>query len=90
MNDLLSRLRTASIVVANLPKLPGYNDSVLNIDDSEAVEIALTIDDAVAALMGFVCIGVIDSEGDIYPAPPEAGTQVFIKTPNVELRGAPK
>ena len=30
----------------------------------------------------FQCIGVIDSEGDIYPGQPEAGTQIFVKTPN--------
>ena len=37
----------------------------------------------------FRCIGVIDSEGGIYPEPPEAGTQVFVETPNAELRGRP-
>jgi len=27
----------------------------------------------------FECIGVIDSEGDIYPNAPESGTQIFVK-----------
>ena len=27
----------------------------------------------------FKCIGVIDAEGNIYPEPPEAGTQIFVK-----------
>jgi len=27
----------------------------------------------------FTCIGVIDANGDIYPEPPPAGTQIFIK-----------
>lgn len=36
---------------------------------------------------GFKCIGVIDSEGDIYPEPPEAGTQVFVEVPNAEING---
>ena len=34
---------------------------------------------------GFKCIGVIDSEGDIYPEPPEAGTQVFVEVPNAKV-----
>ena len=28
----------------------------------------------------FKCIGVIDSEGGIYPEPPESGTHVFVVT----------
>ena len=38
-------------------------------------------------LTSFQCIGVIDYEGYIYPEPPEAGTQVFVETPNAELTG---
>lgn len=37
----------------------------------------------------YVSIGVIDANGDIYPGPVEPGTQIFILTPNAELRGRP-
>lgn len=36
----------------------------------------------------FKCVGVIDSEGGIYPGPLEPGTQVFVEWPNAVLRGA--
>lgn len=50
MKELLSRLRTAAIVMENLPEQPGYNGSVLTIDDTEAEKIANAIDAGVAEI----------------------------------------
>lgn len=50
MKELLSRLRTAAIVMENLPEQPGYNGSVLTIDNTEAGEIVTAINAAVVAL----------------------------------------
>ena len=50
MKELISRLRTASVVMGNLPEQPGYNGSVLTIDDTEAGEIEKAIDAAAIAL----------------------------------------
>lgn len=36
---------------------------------------------------GFKRIGIIDSEGSIYPEPPEPGTQVFVETHNEKVKG---
>jgi len=43
----------------------------------EHVQKAIQSDEA------FRCVGVIDSDGWIYPEPPEAGTQIFVKVSNV-------
>lgn len=48
--DLIGELRTAAIVMENLPQLPGYNGSILTIDDNEALKIAMVISQAVAEL----------------------------------------
>lgn len=50
MKELISRLSVASVVIGNLPQLPGYNGSVLTIDDTEAATIEKTIDDALELL----------------------------------------
>lgn len=50
MSELLSRMRTAAIVVGNLPEEPGYNGSRLRIDDEEAAEIAKAIDAGVTEI----------------------------------------
>lgn len=39
----LGELRTAAIVVRNLPEMPGYNGSLLAIDDVEAARIEKSI-----------------------------------------------
>ena len=44
MPELLSRMRTAAIVIGNLSEEPGYNGSRLVIDDTEADEIEKAID----------------------------------------------
>jgi len=49
-DELRQKLRTASVVLGGLPELPGYNGSILQIDDAEAARIAKDIDDVVAAL----------------------------------------
>lgn len=79
MRDLINRTRTLAIVMMNLPGRRGYNGSRLEIDDVEATEVARTLIDAGDALEAFQCIGVIDSNGDIYPGQPEPGTRVFVK-----------
>jgi hypothetical protein len=50
MNELLSRLRQASCVIGGLPEMPGYNGSILMIDDVEAAEIVRAIDEAISKL----------------------------------------
>jgi len=37
---LLSKVRVAACVIENLPELPGYNGSILTIDDTEAARIS--------------------------------------------------
>lgn len=39
-NELASKLTTAAVIIGNLPELPGYNGSILTIDDTEAERIA--------------------------------------------------
>lgn len=43
MKELISKLRTCAIVIENLPEIPGYNGSLLQIDDTEAETIAKDI-----------------------------------------------
>lgn len=43
MKELISKLRTCAMVIENLPELPGYNGSILQIDDTEAESIAKDI-----------------------------------------------
>ena len=54
MKELVSRLRTASVVMGLLPEYPGYNGSAFVIDDIEAKEIAAAIADAVVALEAII------------------------------------
>jgi len=68
MKELISRLRTASVVIGNLPEQPGYNGSVLVIDDIEAAEIEKAIDAAVAALEELTTRGNSDVQHDARPA----------------------
>jgi hypothetical protein len=49
-NVLIRRLRIAAVVMENLPEYPGYNGSMLTIDDNEAVEIANALDASADAL----------------------------------------
>src|SRR6266404_931156 len=44
--EIKAALCTAEIVMNNLPERPGYNGSVLSIDDVEASDIANTISEA--------------------------------------------
>jgi hypothetical protein len=50
LKELLSKLRVASSVLEYLPALPGYNGSILTIDDTEAARIAKDLDEVVDAL----------------------------------------
>ncbi|GEM_PF-4140310 len=47
---LLTELRCASILMENLPKLPGYSGSILMIDATEAKNIEKVIDEAIEAI----------------------------------------
>jgi hypothetical protein len=47
---LIRRLAVASAIIGNLPEIPGYNGSVLAIDDTEADRIAADLDEICAAL----------------------------------------
>jgi hypothetical protein len=51
--QLISRLRVAATVMENLPEIPGYNGSIVRIDDVEAEEIAKTLNDAADELGKF-------------------------------------
>ncbi len=42
----LRKLTVASVIIGNLPELPGYNGSVLTIDDTEAAMIVADLDEA--------------------------------------------
>lgn len=46
----LSDLRTASVVIRNLPETPGYNGSLCTIDDVEAERIAKAIDAGISTI----------------------------------------
>jgi len=48
--DLDARLSSSAIVIGNLPELPGYNGSILQIDDAEAARVAMDIDEAAQAI----------------------------------------
>ena len=48
--DIVKRLTSTSVVIGNLPKLPGYNGSVLTIDDEEAARCAADIDAGIAEI----------------------------------------
>ena len=50
LKELLSSLRQASCVIGGLTELPGYNGSILMIDDIEAEKIVKAIDEAVSKL----------------------------------------
>lgn len=50
MTNLVNRLNVAAIVMGNLPEKPGFNGSVLLIDDAEVATIAKVLEDAAAAL----------------------------------------
>lgn len=50
MNTVISRLRTAAAIIRCLPELPGYNGSLLTIDDEEAARIEADISDCVSEL----------------------------------------
>lgn len=43
MKEILSELCSAQIIMENLPESPGYNGSVLSIDDTETNRIAAAI-----------------------------------------------
>jgi len=50
-DDILKRLAGASCVIGNAPALPGYNGSVLTIDDEEATRCAADIDAGIAEIV---------------------------------------
>jgi len=50
MEDIVRRLASTSVVIGNLPELPGYNGSVLAIDDEEAARCVADIDAGVAEI----------------------------------------
>lgn len=78
ISELIRDLRHAASIVGSLPERPGYNGSILSIDDLDAELVEQTLDRAVEMLLKLICIGVINSIGDIYPQPPVAGTKIFI------------
>lgn len=47
LSELIQKLHVSSIVIRNLPEMPGYNGSMLTIGDTEANEISNSIDAAV-------------------------------------------
>ena len=61
------------------------------VHESELFKYIDTLRDLLAAervkskTSGYTCIGVIDSNGDIYPESPGAGTQIFIIGDDKEL-----
>ncbi len=44
LKELISKLSVASSIIGNLPELPGYNGSILTIDDIEAENIEESLD----------------------------------------------
>ena len=50
IEDALKAVCGSSAIISNLPENPGYNGSVLLIDDEEAERIAKDLDDASAAM----------------------------------------
>ena len=50
LTDTLQRLIGASVVIGNLPERPGYNGSILQIDNEEAERIASDLTQAAATL----------------------------------------
>ena len=46
-------------------------------------EALINVQKAIQSDEAFRCVGVIDSDGWIYPEPPEAGTQIFVKASSV-------
>lgn len=54
LKALHSELVGASCIMSNLPEMPGYNGSVLMIDDTEAARIVKAIDAARDFLEGYV------------------------------------
>ncbi len=74
--QLIRRLRSASVVMGCLPEQPGYNGSLLTIDDVEASKVASDIDAAVKVLANYGLLRqlVLDCQSDlaIY-LPPDSG-----------------
>lgn len=50
MNELRSKIISAAIIIENLPELPGYNGSILTLDDTEAERISKDLNEACAAI----------------------------------------
>lgn len=50
MDTIISRLRTAAAIIRCLPQQPGYNGSILLIDDTEAERIEADLSDCIAEL----------------------------------------
>ena len=47
---LIEKLRVTSLVLSGLPKLPGYDGSILILDDVEAARIVSDINEVVTAI----------------------------------------
>lgn len=74
MTTLINRLRGSSAIMGMLPENPGYNGSVLLIDDTEAARVVKDIDDAIkvlseAAPVEVAAIPVPTGCGAIFKAP---------------------
>lgn len=50
MSDLRGRIASSALVIGNLPEIPGYNGSLLQIDDDEAERIAKDLMDAAESI----------------------------------------
>ena len=61
LTPLISKINTAAIIINSLPQLPGYNGSILSIDDEEATRIARELNKVADALAAI-----------IYAQPPQA------------------
>ena len=63
--NVLAVLSQSAAIVGNLPELPGYNGSILTIDDTEAERIDLELTQARAAVAELIeAAGELDEELD--------------------------
>jgi hypothetical protein len=56
--------------------------TTLEAELAQKAQLELDLDATRAKMLSlgeFDCIGVIDAEGNVYPEPPDAGTQIYIK-----------
>ncbi len=84
VKGLLSKLMTAKIVIANLPELPGYNGSILTIDDTEAAKIAADLEELYDALATPIAAQPAAAEPKCEPGCFYYGTRVDCEACNPE------